>query len=820
MSAGGVAVDGAHNVYFVDTGNNAIEEWSPATGMVTTLVSSGLNNPFGVAVDGAGNVYIADSGNSAIKKWSPATGTVSTLVSARLNEPLGLAVDGAGNVYFADGAIEKWSPATGTVTTLVSAGLNSPFGVAVDGAGNVYIADTYNYAIKEWSPASGTITTLVSAGLYRPVGVAVDGAGSVYIADSDGNAIKELPRAFVDPTAKLEPAADGSDVLVVLPATEHLAGPLAASSDQPWLTITGVTNGVVSFAFTADLSVSRSAHIALLGTNATITQAGAITASLGTNTLTEAWTAGTDSVALIVSSPVGPWAATANAPWLHLSSANQTGAGSATVVFTFDANPGAPRTGTLTIAGQTLTVRQFGPLTSNALGTTTLLEGPRGGVASVVLAYWASFDAWTASANAAWLHLSAANQGGIGSTNLVFSLDANPGATRTGTLTVAGLTLTVTQAGATYVAANPLTTLVSSRLNNPFGVAVDGPGNVYIADTNNSLIKEWSPTAGTVTTLVSSGLFEPEGVAVDAAGNVFIADCGNNAVKEWSPATGKVTTLVSSGLRYPSGVAVDAAGNVYIADYYNNAIRKWSPATGTVTTLVSAGLWYPWGVAVDGAGNVFIADSNDNAIKMWSPATGTVTTVVGNLYRPVGVAVDGVGNIYMTAPFNNAIEELPRAAVDPTAKLEAAAAGTDALPVVLPATENLAGPFAPTSDSAWLTITGVTNGVVSFAFTANATHATRTAHLTVLGQSIAITQAGAAAPTLANLTWLPGGNLQFSFTGTPGASYSVLLSTNAALPMSAWTVVGPATESPAGQFQFTVTPSAATPSGFYRVRSP
>jgi hypothetical protein len=117
---------------------------------------------------------------------------------------------------------------------------------------------------------------------------------------------------------------------------------------------------------------------------------------------------------------------------------------------------------------------------------------------------------WTATTNATWLHLSSANQSGTGSTNVVFSYDANPGATRSGTLTVGGQTLTVTQAGATYVAAGTVTTLVSSDLNEPFGVAVDGTGNVYIADTGNGAIKEWMAANNTVTTLVS-GLLSPYG---------------------------------------------------------------------------------------------------------------------------------------------------------------------------------------------------------------------------------------------------------------------------------------------------------------------
>ena len=108
-------------------------------------------------------------------------------------------------------------------------------------------------------------------------------------------------------------------------------------------------------------------------------------------------------------------------------------------------------------------------------------------------------------------------------------------------MTIAGKTLTVTQAGAGYIAAGP-TTLASSILNLPTGIAVDGAGNVYIADTWHSAIEEWNAATGTVTTLVSAGLSYPNSVAVDNVGNVYIADTDNNAIKEWHAATGTVTT--------------------------------------------------------------------------------------------------------------------------------------------------------------------------------------------------------------------------------------------------------------------------------------
>jgi DNA-binding beta-propeller fold protein YncE len=79
-------------------------------------------------------------------------------------------------------------------------------------------------------------------------------------------------------------------------------------------------------------------------------------------------------------------------------------------------------------------------------------------------------------------------------------------------------------------------------LNVPQGVAVDGPGNVYIADNGNNAIKEWTVASNTVTTLVGMGLnLHPGGVAVDGAGNVYIADCGTNAIEKWTAANNTVT---------------------------------------------------------------------------------------------------------------------------------------------------------------------------------------------------------------------------------------------------------------------------------------
>jgi sugar lactone lactonase YvrE len=572
---------------------------------------------------------------------------------------------------------------------------------------------------------------------------------------------------------------------VVLPASANLSGPFTPTSDQLWLTITGVNNGVVSYSFLVNTGPSRTAHISLLG--------------------------------------------------------------------------------------QTVAVTQSGP--SFTLATPTRLEGPAAGSDSVVLAVIPNIVTWTASTNTPWLHLSQANQSGTGSANVVFSFDANPGATRSGTLTIAGQTLTVTQAGATYVAAGAVTTLVSSELfpgsafglNDPTTVVVDSAGNVYfdVLPNGDSFGFEWTAAGNSVSSelfgfagtiggfaLDASGnfyiasdadygnyLFEftaangydylvelfsgPTGVAVDGTGNVYIADTGNAAIQKWTAATQTLTTLVSAGLLSPIGVAVDAADNLYIADNGANAVYEWTAANSTLTPLVSSGLSNPTAVAVDVAGNVYIADTGHNAIKEWTAAGQSVTALVSTgLSGPAGVAVDGTGNVFIADSGNNAIKELPYAFVDPTSKSESAAAGSDTLPMVLPATENLGGPFTPASDQSWLTLAAPVSGVVSFSFTAN-NGASRTAHITVLDQVIPVTQAGSGVtpPTLTGAQMLGNGVIQFTFTNTPGGSFTVLSTTDLSLPLNEWTVVGtPVSVSP-GVFQFTSEP-ASDPQRFYTVRSP
>ena len=698
----GVAVDNSGNVYIAAWGSatSIIYKWSATTEQLTTLVSSGLNDPSGVAVDGAGNVYIADTYNQAIKKWSAATQQVTTLVSSGLSYPWGVAVDAAGNLYIGDSghnAVKKWDVATQQVTTLVSSGLSNPRGVAVDGAGNVYIADTNHNAIKVWSPLSQTVSTLVSSGLNGPYGVALDASGNVYIADTTNHAVEK----WTVTTQQLTTLASSAAGLIY---------PYGVAVDG---------SGNVYIA--ADSSVKKIS----VGFE-----------TLGTTSLTVGSAAGSNSVEVgfLPVNTTAAWTAATTDSWLHVTTGS--GAGGATIQFTFDANPGTTvRTGTIALdSGLVLAVTQVGANYSAVNPVTTLVSS------GLALPSGVAVDA---SGN-------------------VYIADMSNNAVKQWT-----------------AATQQVTWLVSSGLTAPFGVSVDNSGNVYIGDMTNLAVYKWIAAAQALTTLAAFGLDEGPGVAVDASGNVYIASYDKSAIDVWGAPAQQVTALVSSGLNGPYGVAVDVAGNVYFSDTFNNALKKWSAATGTVSTLVSLGLHQPIGVAVDGSGNVYIADIMNNAVKEWNAATQQVTTLVSGLNGPRGVAVDGSGNVYIADTWNSAIKEIPASFVAPISLTESGSAGTDSLPPVLPATTSLAGVFAPASDQSWLTIGSISNGVVSFSFTANASGASRVAHITVLGQQMTVTQN--SQPTQATQT-IAFGTLSNRVFGT--APFTVAASATSGLAVS------------------------------------
>jgi uncharacterized protein (TIGR03437 family) len=259
----------------------------------------------------------------------------------------------------------------------------------------------------------------------------------------------------------------------------------------------------------------------------------------------------------------------------------------------------------------------------------------------------------------------------------------------------------------------------TAELASPDGVAVDGSGNVYIADSQNSAIRKVTASTSVISTVAGSEqpgyggdgsgalfafLLVPSSVVLDSSGNMYIADSGNNLVRKVTASTGNISTYAGfynshiggytgdggqaskALLNTPVALALDASGNLYIADSGNSAVRKVAP-NGIITTVAGNGtggfsgdggrgvfaqLFRPKGVAVDTAGNVYISDTLNNRIRMVTP-NGTISTVVGTgaaayfgdgglatnaaLNNPAGLSFDSAGNLYICDNNNNVIRQ-------------------------------------------------------------------------------------------------------------------------------------------------------------------
>ena len=528
----GVAVDGSGNVWVIDSNNSSIRMITPS-GVVTYIAGGGRQNntdgtgtgahfyiPYGCALDTSGNLYVADTKNNTIRKVAPG-GVVTTFAG---NGSRGGSLDGTGT----------------------AARFASPQAVAVDGSGNVYVADSGNSTIRLISPA-GVVSTYAgvagnpgsadgtgsAASFQNPRGLALDASGNLYVADSGNNTIRKI--------------APGG-IVTTFAGVAHVIG----SADG--------TGTAASFTGPQGLTIDSSGKIYVcdFGNNTIreITPAAVVTTLVGT--------------AGVVGSADGTGAA---ASFSGPSAVTVDGSGNLYVADTIND-----------------TVRQI-----TVAGVVTTMAG---------------------------------KASGQGSTN------------GTGT---------------------------AAKFFQSQGVALDNSGNVYVADTNNSTIRKISP-GGVVSTLAgtagnngsadgtgpAASFNYPAGVAVDGSGNVYVADTNNFTIRKITPG-GVVSTLAgtagnngsadgtgpAASFYYPENLAVDGSGNIYVADAVNDTIRKITTA-GVVTTLAGTALTVgftdgqgaaasfndPLGIAVNGQGTVIYAADTLNSTIRQGVMTAHVTSAL------------------------------------------------------------------------------------------------------------------------------------------------------------------------------------------------
>lgn len=611
--------------------------------------------PRGVAIDRAGAIYVADTRNNTVRKVT-AAGVVTTLAgtagteglvnadgaTARFNEPFGLAVDDAGNVYVADAsnnAIRKIT-ASGTVTTFAggsgagttdgsgtAARFDEPRGICIDTNGTLYIADYDNHLIRKITSA-GVVTTLAgqadapgnadgngtAASFRGPMGIAVDAAGTIYVADTGNRAIRRI-----SPSGAV--------------TTMTLSG---STLSEP--------RGIALTASGAILIADYGSH-----TVRSISLSGAVTTLAGT--LDTPGTADGATTAARFHYPSAVAVSTAGTVYVADTDNDTLRAISGSAVSTLAG-----------LAGRVLTV--------DGQGTN------------------ARFDAPYATA--------------VDSNGVVYVADATAHVIRR----IGTDGVVTTFAGLPGVFGVDDGTADNARFYSPSGIAVDATGTVYVADTFNSTIRKITP-GRVVTTLAGTGRVrgstdatgasarfdQPFGIAVDSNGTVYVADARGNTIRKIT-AAGVVTTLAGragsagsadgsgSNARFtvPYGIAVDTSGVLFVVDHGNHTIRRVA-ADGTVTTLAgtagsggsadgrgaAARFNYPSGIAVDRSGTVMVADTDNQAIRAIT-SDGEVTTIAGGragstdgvgtaarFLNPKGLSVSSDGRLYVADLGNRTI---------------------------------------------------------------------------------------------------------------------------------------------------------------------
>lgn len=219
-----------------------------------------------------------------------------------------------------------------------------------------------------------------------------------------------------------------------------------------------------------------------------------------------------------------------------------------------------------------------------------------------------------------------------------------------------------------------------AELHFPYGVVVDGSGNIYISDNGNEVIREVMHSSGDITTIAgiylgtfaggysgdggpatAAELNDPAGITLDASGNLYIADAANNVIRKVTMTSGIITTVAgnfsdgpgysgnggpatSAELNGPSDVKFDASGNMFIADYTNEVVRRVDHTTEDISTVAGinvagysgdggpatdAELDCPAGIAIDHSGNIFITGNCNNVIRRVDNGTGDISTIAG-----------------------------------------------------------------------------------------------------------------------------------------------------------------------------------------------
>jgi sugar lactone lactonase YvrE len=815
-----VSVDSKGNLYIADSYNQRIREVAAGTGTITTVAGDGmsgysgdggsatdaeLNYPDGVTADSAGNLYIVDSNNQVIRFVAAGTGTITTVAG---NGSQGYSGDGG--------------PAT-------SAELSDPFDAAIDIAGNLYIADTLNDRIRKVTVATGSTlfptTAVGSASPQQNLLLQLNAAQTItrISAAKSQNGQQEYDVGAVTGCAVDSTTTNASGAICSVPLTFQPAYPGERGGSLQ------VVAGTGTFSFGL-VGIGTAPQIAF--TPATITTV----AGNGTQGYSgdggPATSAELNGPGVVVVDTVGNLFIAE----LHNNSIRKVAAGTGTIT-TVAGNgiagyngDGGPATSAELNYPSGVDVDNQGNLyiadTSNY--RIRKVDGNTGTITTVAGNGIGGYSGDGGPATSAELN----TPGGVRVDNAgnLFIADTSNHVIRkvaagTGTITTVAGNGTKGYSGD----GGPAT---SAELHYPDGVTVDSAGNLYIADTNNNRVREVAAGTGTITTVAGNGmpgysgdggpatsaeLFSPYVAWVDSANDLYIADTNNQVIRKVASGTGIISTVAGTGtvgysgdgapatsaeMNLPFSVALDGPGNLYITDFGSDRIRKVDQAdppslSFDPTNVGATSSDSPQTVKIGNIGNQPLAFSNNPSYPSGFPVNSADTALcssgaslnpgtncdVSMSFIPTAVG-NNSGSVLLTdntLNISGAMQAIPLSgtgiALVPALNFAAITAQTDGNPPFrVSATSDSSGAVTYTVVSgpatimgSTVTLTGVGTVVLSASQTASGNYAaaTATTSFVVSASVFTLTSASSSATTTA------GGQATYSLTLTPASGTTI-----------------------------------------------